>query len=216
VVVAIDGPSGVGKTTVSRAVASALGLPYLDTGAYYRMATLVTLRDGADPNSDDAVLAAIADTDIDFMDGRLLLDGQDVTIALRGEDVTAAVSVVAAHRRVREVIVDLQRSWVARNGGSAVVEGRDIGTVVFPDAAVKVFLTADPETRARRRAGDEEASGRDLDDIAAGLRARDAADSNREASPLRPADDAVTIDTTDLTVAEVVGRILNLVGEVGE
>jgi CMP/dCMP kinase len=144
VVVAIDGPSGVGKTTVSRAVASALGLPYLDTGAYYRMATLVTLRDGADPDSDDAVLGAIADTDIDFIDGRLLLDGQDVTIALRGEDVTAAVSVVAAHRRVREVIVDLQRSWVARNGGSAVVEGRDIGTVVFPDAAVKVFLTADP------------------------------------------------------------------------
>jgi cytidylate kinase len=216
VVVAIDGPSGVGKTTVSRAVASALGLPYLDTGAYYRMATLVTLRDGADPDSDDAVLGAIADTDIDFIDGRLLLDGQDVTIALRGEDVTAAVSVVAAHRRVREVIVDLQRSWVARNGGSAVVEGRDIGTVVFPDAAWKVFLTADPETRARRRAGDEEASGRDLDDIAAGLRARDAADSNREASPLRPADDAVTIDTTDLTVVEVVGQILNLVGEVGE
>lgn len=215
-VVAIDGPSGVGKTTVSRAVASALGLPYLDTGAYYRMATLVALRRGADPTSADAVLAAIADTDIDFIEGRLLLAGEDVTTALRGEDVTTAVSVVAAHRRVREVIVDLQRSWVAHNGGSAVVEGRDIGTVVFPDAEVKVFLTAHPATRAHRRAGDEEVSGRDLEDIAAGLRARDAADSNREASPLRPADDAVTIDTTDLTVAEVVGRILDLVGAVGE
>lgn len=215
-VVAIDGPSGVGKTTVSRAVASALGLPYLDTGAYYRMATLVALRRGADPTSADAVLAAIADTDIDFIEGRLLLASEDVTTALRGEDVTTAVSVVAAHRRVREVIVDLQRSWVAHNGGSAVVEGRDIGTVVFPDAEVKVFLTAHPATRAHRRAGDEEVSGRDLEDIAAGLRARDAADSNREASPLRPADDAVTIDTTDLTVAEVVGRILDLVGAVGE
>jgi CMP/dCMP kinase len=216
VVVAIDGPSGVGKTTVSRAVASALGLPYLDTGAYYRLATLVTLRRGAHPTSADAVLAAIADADIDFIEGRLLLAGEDVTTALRGEDVTSAVSVVAAHRRVREVIVDLQRSWVERNGGSAVVEGRDIGTVVFPDAKVKVFLTADPATRARRRAGDEEASGRDLDDIASGLRARDAADSNREASPLRPADDAVTIDTTDLTVVDVVRRILDLVGAVGE
>jgi CMP/dCMP kinase len=215
VVVAIDGPSGVGKTTVSKAVAGALGLPYLDTGAYYRMATLVTLRDGAEPASDEDVLAALAGSDIDFVEGRLLLAGEDVTAALRAEDVTSAVSVVAAHPRVREVIVDMQRAWVEHNGGSAVVEGRDIGTVVFPDAPVKVFLNADPETRARRRAGDDEASGRDLTEVAAGLRARDAADSTREASPLRPADDAVTIDTTDLSVAQVVGRILDLVGTVG-
>lgn len=213
-VVAIDGPSGVGKTTVARAVADALGLPYLDTGAYYRMATLVTIRDGADPASDDAVLAAIAGTDIDFVGGTLLLAGEDVNAALRSEDVTSAVSVVAAHRRVREVIVELQRAWVERHGGSAVVEGRDIGTVVFPEAPVKVFLTADPETRARRRAGDAEASGRDLGEVAERLRARDRADSTREASPLRAADDAVTIDTTDLTVADVVSRILDIVGRI--
>jgi CMP/dCMP kinase len=213
VVVAIDGPGGVGKSTVARAVADALGLPYLDTGSYYRMATLVTLRAGADPESQDDVLRALRGVDIDFVDGSLLLESEDVTSELRSEEVTGAVSAVSAHPDVRARIVQLQRDWVADHSGSAVVEGRDIGTAVFPDAPVKVFLTADAATRARRRAGDAEASGRDLAEIAADLRARDEADSTRAASPLRPADDAVAIDTTDMSVAEVVKAVLDLVGD---
>lgn len=215
-IVAIDGPSGVGKTTVSRAVAAALGVPYLDTGSYYRVATLATLEAAGDPHDPDAVFAALSGAEIDFDDGILRLGGDDVTALLRTPEITAAVSAVSAHPRVRQVIVDQQREWVERRGGAAVVEGRDIGTVVFPDAPVKVFLTADPETRARRRAGDDEASGRDISAVAAALEARDRADSTREASPLRPAEDAVTIDTTDLGVAEVVEQILSIVGDVAE
>lgn len=213
-VVAIDGPSGVGKSTVSRAVAAALGVPYLDTGAYYRLATLVTLRSGGDPSDADAVLAALGGIDVDFADGHLLLDGIDVSADLRGAQVTAAVSAVAAHRSVRVAVVELQREWVARHGGHAVVEGRDIGTVVFPDAAVKVFLTADPEIRARRRAADPEAAGHTVEGILEQIERRDRADSSREASPLKAADDAVTIDTSDLTITQVVGRVLDLVGAV--
>ena len=213
-VVAIDGPSGVGKSTVSRAVAAALGVPYLDTGAYYRMATLVTLRAGRDPADPDAVLESLRAVEVDFADGRLLLDGHDVSADLRGTDITAVVSLVAAHPSVRVAVVDLQRAWVARHGGDAVVEGRDIGTVVFPDAPVKVFLTADPEIRAKRRAADPEAAGHTVEGVLEQIERRDEADSSRVTSPLRPADDAVTIDTTHLSVAQVVGQVLDLVGQV--
>jgi cytidylate kinase len=214
VVVAIDGPSGVGKSTVSRAVAAALGVPYLDTGAYYRMATLVTLRSGRDPADPDAVLESLRAVEVDFADGRLLLDGHDVSADLRGAEITAVVSLVSAHPEVRVAVVDLQRAWVARHGGDAVVEGRDIGTVVFPDAPVKVFLTADPGIRARRRAADPEAAGHTVEGILEQIERRDEADSSRVTSPLKPADDAVTIDTTQLTVAQVVGQVLDLVGRV--
>lgn len=210
-VVAIDGPSGVGKSTVSRAVAAALGIPYLDTGAYYRLATLVTLRAGGDPADPDDVLEALDGREIDFQSGRLLVDGADASQELRSPQVTAAVSVVAAHARVRRAVVDLQRRWVERNGGDAVVEGRDIGTVVFPNAPVKVFLTADPDVRARRRAADPEAAGHTVEGILEQIARRDEADTSRQASPLRPADDAVTIDTSDLTVPDVVRQILDLV-----
>lgn len=213
-VVAIDGPSGVGKSTVARAVAAALGVPHLDTGAYYRMATLVALRAGADPGDEAAVLAALTGAAIDSSAGVLVLDGVDVSEALRSPEVTAAVSAASAHPRVRAAIVAMQRSWVADHGGDAVVEGRDIGTVVFPDAPVKVYLTADLETRARRRASDAEASGADLAELMEQIAARDHLDSTRSASPLRPADDATIIDTSRLGVAEVVGRILDLVGAV--
>lgn len=213
-VVAIDGPSGVGKSTVSRAVAAALGIPYLDTGAYYRLATLVTLRAGGDPADPDDVLEVLDGIEIDFQNGRLLVDGTDVSQELRSPEVTAAVSVVAAHARVRRAVVDLQRRWVERHGGDAVVEGRDIGTVVFPDAPIKVFLTADPDVRARRRAADPEAQGHTVEGILEQIARRDEADTSREASPLRAADDAVTIDTSDLTVADVVRQILDLVDEV--
>jgi len=213
-VVAVDGPSGVGKSTVSRAVASALGIAYLDTGAYYRMATLVALRRHVDPADAAAILDALGTVSVDFVDGRLLLDGEDVSTALRGQQVTDAVSTVAAHPTVRSAVVDLQRTWVADHGGDAVVEGRDIGTVVFPQAPVKVFLDADPEVRARRRAQDQEAEGASLEHLIDRMATRDAADSSRAASPLRPADDAVIIDTGALAVAEVVAVILDLVGRV--
>lgn len=213
-VVAIDGPSGVGKSTVARAVAAALGVAYLDTGSYYRAATHVALIAGADTGDEDAVLEALGAAHLEVVDGVLHLAQADISAELRGPDVTASVSTVAAHPGVRRAIVAMQRSWVEDRGGSAVVEGRDIGTIVFPDAAVKVFLTADPAVRAARRAGDDEASGTSVDELRAGMELRDRADSARAASPLRAAADAVTIDTSDLGVAEVVAKILDLVGAV--
>ena len=211
-VVAIDGPSGVGKSTVARAVAVALGVPYLDTGSYYRAATYVALRGGADPEDQQAILEALEIAELTVVDGVLWLDGSDVGESLRGPAVTAAVSIVAAHPAVRRQVVDLQRNWVADQGGAAVVEGRDIGTVVFPEAAVKVFLIADAATRAERRSADLEASGTSVDQLRQEMDQRDAADSTRATSPLRAADDAETIDTSHMTVAQVVGKILDLVG----
>lgn len=213
-VIAIDGPSGVGKSTVARAVAAALGFPYLDTGATYRAATVAALRAGANPADADAVLAAVRAAVIEY-DSTIYLDGEPVGVDVRTPAVTASVSAVSAHPQVRDVIVAMQREWVDRRGGDAVVEGRDIGTVVFPDAAVKVFLTARPEIRAMRRAGDAEAAGSGLSEIAADLAARDHADSTREVSPLSPAPDAVVVDTSDLSIDAVVAVVLELAGEAG-
>jgi len=214
VVVAIDGPSGVGKSTVSRALAAALGVSYLDTGSYYRAATHIALTDGVDPSDEAGIVAALAAANLSVVDGVLWLDGGDIAPSLRGPDVTAAVSLVAAHPLVRSKVVEMQRQWVAAQGDSAVVEGRDIGTVVFPNAAVKIFLTAGSSTRAARRAGDDEASGASVEQLLAEMEQRDTADSTRSTSPLKPADDAVTIDTSSLTVAQVVRQILDLVGKV--
>lgn len=210
-VIAIDGPGGVGKSTVSRAVARQLSLPYLDTGSTYRAATVACHREGADIDDEDAVLAALAAHVIDYDERGIVLDDRSIAVDVRSPDVTRDVSAVSAHPLVRSSIVDLQRAWVAAKGGSAVVEGRDIGTVVFPDAPVKVFLTARPEVRASRRAGDAEAAAASVDDIAKDLARRDHADANRTASPMRAADDAVVVDTSDLTIAEVVDAILELV-----
>ena len=212
-VIAIDGPSGVGKSTVSRALAAALGVAYLDTGSYYRAATHIALEVGADPSDQGAVLDALSGTDLTVVDGVLRLDGRDITDSLRSSRVTAAVSVVAAHPLVRARIVDMQRQWVIEEGGSAVVEGRDIGTVVCPEAAVKVFLTADASTRVERRSGDPEVSGANVEELRQDMERRDTADSTRITSPLKAADDAVTIDTGALTVAQVVRQILDLVGK---
>jgi cytidylate kinase len=211
VVIAIDGPGGVGKSSVARAIAEALDLPHLDTGATYRAAALAVLRRGGDPLDAEAAVDAIEGTSLDFQNGSVFLDGEDVTAEIRSAGATAGSSAVAAHPGVRKRIVDLQRRWVDAHGGSAVVEGRDIGTVVFPDAAVKIYLTASPEVRAARRAGDEESGGRSVEEIAAELRARDHADSTRATSPLRPADDAVVIETDGLSEEEVIDAALRLV-----
>ena len=215
-VVTVDGPAGVGKSTVARAVAGALGIPYLDTGAFYRAVTLAVVRAGVDATDPAAVLRVASGARLGFVDGAMTLDGDPVAEAVRAPEVAALVSAVSAFPAVRRVVVDRQRDWVARHGGSAVVEGRDIGTVVFPEAPVKVFLTADPAERARRRSGDPEVAGQTVEDIEAHLRARDHADSTREASPLRPAEDAVIIDTTHLTARQVVAVVMGLVADAGD
>lgn len=204
-VVAIDGPGGAGKSSVSRLVAARIGASHLDTGAFYRAATLAVLEAGADPESAEAVLEVVSGRDIDQCEGRTLLDGVDVSTGIRSEEVTEAVSAVSAHPAVRELMVQAQREWVERQPGPVVVEGRDIGTVVFPDATLKVFLDADPAVRARRRSGE---TGTAPDSVAEALRRRDTFDSTRATSPLRPADDAVHLDTTHLSLHEVVEAIL--------
>ena len=202
VVVAIDGPAGSGKSTVARRLADKLKLHYLDTGAMYRAATLATLRAGIDP-SDEAAVAEVAQrVDIELRsDGTVHVNGEEATTAIRSPAVNGSVSAVAANAKVREEMVDRQRRWTRIRGGG-VLEGRDIGTVVFPDADLKVYLTASPEVRAERRAG--ESGTADITAVAADLARRDALDSERATDPLRQADDADVVDTSDLTIDEVV------------
>jgi cytidylate kinase len=207
-IVAIDGPSGSGKSTVSRGVAARLGLEVLDTGAMYRALTLLVLERAVDP-TDGVECARIAREMVLDIGTRTAVDGRDVSAAIRGPEVTDAVSTVSAHPGVREALVGRQRAWVVEHGGG-VVEGRDIGTVVFPDARVKVFLTASGEERARRRQREELAADRTVgvDLVHADLARRDTHDSNRTVSPLRIAPDALVIDTTGRDVDEVVGEIV--------
>jgi cytidylate kinase len=208
-VIAIDGPSGSGKSTVARGVAAALGLAVLDTGAMYRCVALVALEREA-ALDDAAACGAIArDLDLDLEDGTVRLGGRDVGAAIRGPEVTAAVSTVSAHPPVRAELVRRQREWVATRGGG-VVEGRDIGTVVFPDAPLKVFLTANDAERARRRHADEEAAAREVpvESVREALARRDALDSSRATSPLAPAADAVLLDSTGRTAAEVIDEVV--------
>lgn len=188
-VIAIDGPAGSGKSTVARAVAARTGLDYLDTGAMYRSVTLAVLRRGIDPADGDAIGLVAADLPIDETD------------AIRTAEVNALVSTVSAHPQVRAHLVRRQREWAAARGGG-VVEGRDIGTVVFPDAPVKVYLTADESERVRRRALE---SG---DAVAAEVVTRDRLDSTRAASPLLAADDAIVIDTTGRSIEDIVEEVL--------
>lgn len=214
-VVALDGPAGSGKSTVAVAVGAALGFDVLDTGAMYRAATVAALRSGVDLSDGDAVAAVTNGVEI-TLGSRVMVDGDDVSEEIRGPRATAAVSTVAAVPAVRTGLVARQRAWLAgRSGG--VVEGRDIGTVVFPDAAVKVYLTATVEIRARRRSDDEVAAERDVTgrDVRAEIDERDGLDSSRTVAPLAAADDAVVIDTSELAVDDVVGRIVDLARAAG-
>jgi cytidylate kinase len=203
-IVAIDGPAGSGKSTVASTLAVRLGFRYLDTGAMYRALTWIAQRDGADL-ADGAALAALARAHpVSFgEDGRVEMDGEDVTAAIRDAEIDRLVPSVAGHPEVREVMRGRQRALAV--GGDSVIEGRDIGTVVAPDADVKVFLLADEHVRARRRTADR--PGVAAATLAADLRSRD----ERDAINTQPADDAVVLDTTTLTVGEVVERIVELV-----
>jgi GTPase len=208
-VVAIDGPAGSGKSTIARAVAAALDLPHVDTGALYRAAALACLRAEVDLDDDRACTTVVEGAVIDRADDRTFLDGEDVEDEIRGDAVTAAVSTVSAHPGVRAALLPAQRRAVAVAGG--VMEGRDIGSVVLPDADVKVYLTASPEERARRRAGQ---LGRDdLEVLGAQLAERDRRDAGRETSPLVRADDAWELDSTGLDVDEVVARVVDRIRE---
>jgi cytidylate kinase len=208
-VIAIDGPAGSGKSTVARRLAVRLGLEYLDTGAMYRGVTFAALRRNLDP-ADGAELAALArSVELEVADGVVTVDGVDASVEIRGPEVTRAVSIVAANPEVRSELVARQRRWAAEHGGG-VIEGRDIGTVVFPDARLKLYLTARPEVRAARRS--KEVTDLDYDTVASDLARRDALDANREASPLSLADDAQTVDTSDLDVDEIVEQIVGRLG----
>jgi cytidylate kinase len=214
--IAIDGPAGTGKSSVSRGLARALGARYLDTGAMYRIVTLAVVRAGIDLSDTPAIEEAAADIPLsvgyDSDEVRAYLDAEDVSAEIRGDEVTAAVSAVSAVPAVRARLVGLQRE-LASGTGSVVVEGRDIGTVVLPDADVKVFLTATAEERARRRNDQNVASGLadDYDAVLADVKRRDHLDSTRAVSPLRAADDALVIDTSDMTESEVIAHLLELV-----
>ncbi len=206
VIVAIDGPAGAGKSTVGRAVAVRLGLEYLDTGAMYRAVTFAALRRGIDPADQEDVAALASEVEMTLDDWSVTVDGVDATVEIRGREVTAAVSAVAANPRVRSELVRRQRSWVSAHGGG-VVEGRDIGSVVFPDATLKLFVTASPRVRAERRVAE---IGGDVAEVEASIIERDRKDSTRADSPLTETSDAVVVDTTDLSIHEVVERVVGL------
>lgn len=218
-VIALDGPSGTGKSTVARRLAREIGARYLDTGSMYRAVTLAVLRAGADPAGASAVriaLDAVIEVGTDPGAPGIRLGGEDVGAEIRGERVTSAVSAVSAHPPVRTRLVQLQRKIIAEavaDRGGVVVEGRDIGTVVAPDAALKVYLTASAEVRATRRGGQDRRAGRagDYASTLVAVQRRDALDSGRAHSPMRPAEDAITLDTSDLDLAGVLTALRVLV-----
>ncbi|MGW1886374.1 (d)CMP kinase [Streptomyces sp. NPDC001970] len=218
VIVAIDGPSGTGKSSTSKAVAAELGLSYLDTGAQYRAITWWMISNGVDVADPLAIASAAAkpviESGTDPSAPTITVDGLDASGPIRTQEVTSKVSAVSAVPEVRARITELQRSIAAAAEKGIVVEGRDIGTTVLPDADLKIFLTASPEARAARRSG--ELKGKDAADIAATREAlvkRDHADSNRKTSPLAKAADAVEVDTSDLTLAQVIECVVTLVEE---
>ncbi|MCX4646380.1 (d)CMP kinase [Streptomyces sp. NPDC055059] len=215
VIVAIDGPSGTGKSSTSKAVAAQLGLSYLDTGAQYRAITWWMVNNGIDLTDPTAIAAVAGKAEIisgtDPSDPTITVDGVDVAGPIRTTEVTSKVSAVSAVPEVRARITELQRSIAASTEQGIVVEGRDIGTTVLPDADLKIFLTASPEARAARRSG--ELKGADVKATQEALIKRDAADSSRKTSPLAKAGDAVEVDTSELTLQQVIECVVTLIGE---
>jgi CMP/dCMP kinase len=209
-VIAIDGPAGAGKSTVARALAAHLGITYLDSGAMYRAVALAALRAGAPVDDEGRVGEIAAGLGLELNAGRVELDGEDVSEQIRSPEVSAAASRVSVHPAVRAAMVARQRALI--EAGDYVAEGRDIGTVVSPDAPLKVFLTASPAERARRRAAETGEHARDVLDA---LATRDGRDTEREHGALRAAEDAVELDTTGVDVDEVVVRIAGLARERG-
>lgn len=214
--IAIDGPAGAGKSTIARLVAKHLGLRYLDTGAMYRALTVEALRRGVDTADEEALMRVATSMDLEIvfrgeLGNLIFLKGEDVTDIIREPEVTAAVSVVSSHKKIREFIVALQEQ-IGRQG-SIVMDGRDIGTVVMPDADWKIFLQATVEERVRRRKNELEGRGVEVGmaELQEQIRKRDHLDSTRENSPLRKAEDAIEIDTTSMSIPDVVQKLLNLI-----
>jgi CMP/dCMP kinase len=203
-VIAIDGPAGSGKSTVARRLAERLGLEYLDTGAMYRGVTFAALRRGVDPADAEPVAKLARSVELDVSVDGVRVDGVDATIEIRGPEVSRAVSLVAANAGVRTELVRRQREWATARGGG-VLEGRDIGSVVFPDAVLKVYLNARPDVRAERRAA--EVTGLDYETVAADMARRDALDQGRDTSPLTLAAGAFELDTSDMTVDEIIDEL---------
>jgi cytidylate kinase len=208
-VIAVDGPAASGKGTIAAAVAHALGFHYLDSGSLYRLVALQAVRTGTAFDEEEPLANFAANLDVAFLAGKILLEGEDATADIRSERVSVGASQVAVHASVRAALIDRQRGF--RRPPGLVADGRDMGTVVFPDAPLKVFLTATAEERARRRYKQLIAKGISItiDSLLRDIRERDARDAGRVAAPLRPADDAVLLDTTELTIDEVVARVLS-------
>lgn len=205
--IAIDGPSGSGKSSVADRLADALHMAHLDTGAMYRAITLDLLEQGIDVNDEQAVDERLNQLNLKMEDDRVFLDNRDVTARVRADDVTRNVSVVSGYRAVREKMVAMQQAIAA--SADVILDGRDIGTVVLPNADLKIFLTATPEERARRRLQDKKStSSMAYEEVLADIRRRDLYDSTRAISPLRQAEDAVRIDSSDMAIEEVVERII--------
>jgi cytidylate kinase len=208
-VIAIDGPTASGKGTIAERVARALGFRYLDSGALYRLVAWRALERGVDTNDEAAVAGLAASMEPEFTNGRIEVDGQDVTEAIRREEVSRAASLIAVHPRVRQALLELQRS--RRQAPGLVADGRDMGTVVFPDATLKVYLTASVDARAERRHKQliDKGFPANIVTLSQELRARDQRDSERTASPLKPAEDAYQLDSSALTIEEVTAQVLD-------
>jgi len=206
-IITIDGPAGAGKSSAAKALAQRLGFEYLDTGAMYRAVTLAALRAGIDRSDQDALARLLADLRLEMPSGRVLLNGEDITLLIRSAEVTAASGQIADSKVVRQRLAEMQRSIAV--GRNVVCEGRDQGTVVFPDAACKFFLVADPVERARRRQREMAARGEAVDwqEVLRAQEARDRRDAGRDLAPMVPAADAILLDSTHLSLEQVVERL---------